>query len=494
MLNQAQLIAYVDRLPGGTFGALARLLDGPLQGVFGGVHVLPFFHPIDGADAGFDPIDHTQVDPRLGTWDDVAGLSAGRDVMADVIVNHVSKLSSRFIDYDRRGEDSPYAGLFLTYDRVFPQGARESDLLALHTPRDSPPFTRHRTARGNDVLLWTTFTSNQIDIDVGHPEGQRYLTDVLDRFHAAGIRVIRLDAAGYAVKKAGTSCFMIPETFAFIAAFTARARALGMEVLVEMHGHYQDQIDLARQVDRVYDFALPPLVLHTLYSRDARPLTRWLEVRPGNAVTVLDTHDGIGVEEVGATRGSRQRPGLLSAEAVDTLVETIHQRSRGESRRASGNAASNVDASQINCTFYDALGSDAEYLIARAIQCFVPGIPQIYYVGLLAGGNDLDLLRRTGVGRDINRHYYTADELTQALTSPVVGSLLRLLRLRNTHRAFGGSFRALPAPPDRLTLEWRDADDAARLDVDLARMTAAVTCAGAGRSGVVAWHSAVEAR
>jgi len=492
MLNQAQLIAYVDRLPGGTFRDLTRLLDGPLRGLFGGVHVLPFFHPIDGVDAGFDPIDHTEVDGRLGTWDDVAGLSAHTEVMADVIVNHVSRLSPRFSDFDQRGEDSPYAGLFLTFDRVFPGGARAPDLLALHTPRPSLPFTRHRTAAGADLLLWTTFTSDQIDIDVTHPEGQRYLADVLDRFQGAGIRAIRLDAAGYAIKKAGTSCFMIPETLAFIADFTAQAHARGMEVLVEMHGHYQDHLALANRVDWVYDFALPPLVLHTLYARDATALTRWLEIRPVNAVTVLDTHDGIGVEEVDAARGNRDLPGLLPREAIDTLIETIHRRSRGESLQASGHVAGNVDTSQINCTFRDALGGDAEHLVARAIQCFVPGIPQIYYVGLLAGRNDLGLLRRTGVGRDINRRYYTDDELATALSSPAVASLLGLLRLRNTHRAFGGDCEVIPAPADRLSLAWRQGEDSARLDVDLTGMRATVTCSGNGGADVIAWQSTME--
>ena len=94
---------------------------------------------------------------------------------------------------------------------------------------------------------------------------------MLARLHAAGIRAIRLDAVGYAIKKAGTSCFMIPETFAFIDDITAQAHGLGIEVLVEVHGHYRDQIEVARQVDWVYDFALPPLVLHTLYTRDAPP-------------------------------------------------------------------------------------------------------------------------------------------------------------------------------------------------------------------------------
>ena len=179
---------------------------------------------------------------------------------------------------------------------------------------------------------------------------------------------------------------MIPETFAFIAGLTAQAHALDMEVLVEVHGHFQNQLDVAHRVDWVYDFALPPLVLHTLYTRSAVALKHWLHIRPRNAITVLDTHDGIGVADVEAARGNDGLQGLLTPDEIDTLVKTIHQRSRGESRIASGSEASNVDASQINCTFYDALGRrDSEYLVARAIQCFVPGIPQVYYVGLLAG-------------------------------------------------------------------------------------------------------------
>ena len=496
MRNQAQLIAYVDRLPGGTFRDLRELLSGPFKGAFGGVHVLPFFHLIDGADAGFDPIDHMQVDRRLGTWDDVSALAAQTDVMADVIVNHMSSRSTQFEDYDQRGADSPYVGMFLTYSRVFRHGARETDLLALHTPRPSLPFTTYRTAHGDAVLLWTTFTSEQIDIDVHHPEGRRYLAEVLDRLHAAGIRVIRLDAVGYAVKKAGTSCFMIPETFDFIADLTAQAHALGIEVLVEVHGHYQDQIDVADRVDWVYDFALPPLVLHTLYARDATHLKRWLDIRPRNAVTVLDTHDGIDVSDVDADHQRRHAPGLLPPPNIAALVETIHVRNRGESGLASGSAANNVDSNQINCTFYDALGRrDAEYLIARAIQCCVPGIPQIYYVGLLAGGNDLDLLRRTGVGREINRHYYTEAELGRELQRPVVQALLALLQIRNTHPAFSGSFQVASSPADALVLEWTHGVEFARLDVNLADMSASLTCsaAGSGAAGTRAWETIAEA-
>src|ERR1044071_1859409 len=122
MKNQAHLIAYVDRLSGGSFRDLQTLLAGPLAGAFGGVHALPFFHPNDGADAGFDPIDHTQVDSRLGTWSDVASLARSTDLMADVIVNHVSRASPQFQDFLEHGEASRFAGMFLPYARVFPDG------------------------------------------------------------------------------------------------------------------------------------------------------------------------------------------------------------------------------------------------------------------------------------------------------------------------------------------------------------------------------------
>ena len=482
MKNQAQLIAYVDRLTGGTFHDLERLLAGPLRGAFGGVHVLPFFHPIDGADAGFDPIDHTVVDPRLGTWDDVRALARQTEVMADVIVNHVSSRSPQFEDYLRCGASSRSAGMFLTYSHVFPHGAREADLLALHRLRPDLPFTTYRTAQ-EEVVLWTTFTREQIDIDVDHAEGRRYLDSVLTHVHQAGIRAIRLDAVGFAVKKAGTSCFMIPETFAFISAFIARAHALDIEVLVETHAHYLEQIRIARQVDWVYDFALPPLVLHTLYRRDATQLTRWLDVRPRNAITVLDTHDGIGI---------RDAVDLLLPEELEALADTIHERSRHESREATGGAAHNVDVHQINCTFYDALGCrDEEYLIARALQCFIPGIPQVYYVGLLVGRNDMALLRRTGVGRDINRRYYAAGEVEQQLRRPVVQTLVSLLTLRNTHPAFGGAFAVASTAPDCLAMQWRNGGAWARLDVRLMGMSASVTCSRADNDprGEVAWSS-----
>lgn len=223
-------MTYVDRLSGGGFRELQALLDGPFAGLFGGMHLLPFFWPIDGSDAGFDPIGNTRPDPRLGSWDDVRELARDRDLMADLIVNHVSSLSPQFEDFRRNGDASPCADLFLTYNRVFPKGATESDLLQIYRLRQNLPFTGVRLEDGSERLLWTTFTSEQIDIDVRSSAGKAYLEQILSRFQAAGVRAIRLDAAGFAIKKPGTSCFMIPETYDFIAGLTSQAHTLGMEV------------------------------------------------------------------------------------------------------------------------------------------------------------------------------------------------------------------------------------------------------------------------
>jgi len=485
MKNQVQLITYVDRLGGGDIAALQRLLQGPLQGLFGGVHLLPFFHRIDGADAGFDPIDHTRVDDRLGHWDDVRRLSQQVEVMADVIVNHMSSESPQFLDWSARGSASPYDGLFLTCDRVFPKGASEADLLAIYRPRPGLPFTMATLANGQRRLLWTTFTGQQVDIDVGHPQGLAYLIGILQTLSGAGVRMVRLDAVGYAIKKAGDSCFMMPETFTFIDQFAAQAKALGIEVLVEIHAYYQRQIEIARRVDWVYDFALPPLVLHALCYGRSQALRDWIAVRPNNALTVLDTHDGIGIIDIGADASDRAgRPGLVPPDELDHLVEWMHDNSGGQSRQATGAAASNLDLYQVNCTFYDALGRDDEaYLCARAIQFFLPGVPQVYYVGLLAGENDMDLLARSGVGRDINRQHFSPTQIDAALARPVVQRLMALIRLRNTHPAFAGSFSVQPAGEHNLVLSWQQGPHWVRLDAQLDQRRCHVSASGWDAAG-----------
>lgn len=468
MKNKIQLITYVDRIGCKNIRDLKRLFRRNLEGLFGGIHILPFYYPIDGEDAGFDPINHGQIDPRLGEWEDLKSLSEEVDIMADLIVNHVSAQSIQFQDFLKKGKNSDYASLFLSFDSVFPDGATEADILAIYRPRPSLPFTMFKLQDGSSKLMWTTFTSNQIDIDVNSKKGIEYLEGILDTFQKGGIKMIRLDAAGYAIKKQGTSCFMIEETFAFIDGLAQKANARGIEVLVEIHSYYKTQIEIAKRVDYVYDFALPVLVLDTLFNKNASSLKKWLAVSPRNAITVLDTHDGIGIVDVAAENG---QAGLIEDCSLDKIVDQIHQNSKGNSLKATGVAASNLDLYQVNCTYFDALGRDEKaYLMARAIQFFVPGIPQIYYVGLFAGENDMDLLAKTNIGRNINRHYYTETEINVQMERSIIKALKQLMRFRNSHPAFNGTFQLQETPAHLLHFKWDNNQNIAELFINLAAM------------------------
>jgi len=481
-----QLITYIDRLAG-TVTGVREMLDTSLSGMFGGIHLLPYFTPFDGVDAGFDPRDHTRIDPRLGTWDDVRALSARGAVMSDVIVNHVSADSDAFQDVRRRGDASPHAPMFLTLDAVFPDGAREEDLARIYRPRPGLPFTVMELG-GRKRLVWTTFTPEQVDIDLRTDQAWDYLTSVIDALAGAGVTMLRLDAVGYTGKEAGTDCFMTASTDRYTKRILEMAHARGLRVLLEVHGHFTQQIEIARSVDYVYDFALPPLVLHALHAHDLGPLAQWLTVRPANTITVLDTHDGIGIVDVGESDLKPGIPGLLAPAQIDALVEAIHDASGGTSRLATGAAASNLDLYQVNCTYYDAVGADDRaYLLARLLQLMVPGIPQIYYVGLFAGRNDLELLRATGVGRDVNRHHYTAAEIAAELERPVVRALGELLRLRAEHPAFDGVFAADLGDTSG-ALRWTHGENRVELLFDVAARDFTLTATDEGavrRWGVV---------
>jgi len=472
MKNNVQLITYVDRLTGSNINELNNILNDQLSNLFSGVHLLPFYYPIDGSDAGFDPIDHAQVDSRLGSWDDVKSLGEGFDVMADLIVNHMSAQSPEFQDVLAKGKDSQYWDLFLTKDSVFPDGLSKENQAKIYRPRPGSCFTEFALPNGESADFWTTFTDNQIDIDVASPGGQDYLDRILTEFSQSNIKIIRLDAAGYAIKKAGTSCFMLDDTFDFINDLSERANKVGIDTLVEIHSYYQTQIEIAKRVGKVYDFALPPLILHSIFNKDFSALTNWLTISPRNCITVLDTHDGIGIIDVGPMDG---KAGLLTNDEIDALVEKIHVKSAGESKLATGAAASNVDLYQVNCTYYDALGkNDFDYLLARALQFFAPGTPQVYYAGLLAETNDMELLANTQVGRDINRPHLNKERIEAALQKPITKALTQLITIRNSSNAFNGEF-TLSFEHNELNMNWNNDDNSAQLSVNLVDNTAVIT-------------------
>lgn len=466
MKNKVQLITYADRITGQGINALNNLLTGPLKSAFGGVHLLPFYNPIDGSDAGFDPIDHSAVDGRIGTWQDIQQLGAGYDLMADLIVNHVSAQSFQFQDVLKQGEDSAYWDLFLTKDDVFPNGMSDAEQAAIYRPRPGSCFTPITCGNGKTYDFWTTFTDNQIDINVKSTAGIEYLDNVLTKFSENNVNIIRLDAAGYAIKEAGTNCFMLDQTFDYLDKLSAQANELGMETIAEIHSHYETQVEVAKRVNMVYDFALPPLILHSLFTNNSDALVLWLKISPRNCLTVLDTHDGIGIIDAGPMGN---KAGLLNAAQIDNLVETIHANSNNQSRQATGAAASNVDLYQVNCTYYNALGaSDFDYLVARAIQFFAPGVPQVYYGGLFACENDMELLAKSNVGRDINRPYLDADIISKSLAKPVVKALLQLIAIRNTHGAFDGEF-AVEGSGNSCSLKWFKGELAIELKVNFER-------------------------
>ncbi|MEN8827893.1 MAG: sucrose phosphorylase [Flavobacteriales bacterium] len=468
MKNNIQLISYIDRFGKGTIPDFHSFLKKQFQPYIKGIHLLPFFSPIDGADAGYDPINHTEVDPRLGSWADVNNLSKDFDLTVDLIVNHISDKSKEFKSVQEFGSKSPYFDLFLTKNKVFPNGTTDQEIQKIFRPRPTSPFTLRKLDNGENHEFWTTFSENQIDIDIQSSLGKNYINSIVQTFSKSGVKMIRLDAIGFCIKKPGTSCFMLEETLNYISELTGTINSYGIKALAEIHTHYETQIEIAKRVDFIYDFALPPLILYTLYSKNAIRLKQWLAISPRNCITVLDTHDGIGVADVASLD---DKPGMLSDSEIDELVEKIHINSNNTSKKATGNAASNLDIYQVNCSFYDALGkNDNLYLIARAIQFFCPGIPQVYYGGLLAAENDMDLLENTKVGRDINRPYFDFDQIEQMTSKKVVQSLLSLIQLRNSHPSFNGKFYMMKGEEGHLNMRWRKDKQWSEIDIDLITM------------------------
>ena len=457
----SSILVYAERV-GGNLGEIEKLLHGPLSD-FDGIHVLPFFHPYDGDDAGFDPIDHKIVDPRLGTWADFKRISETHELTADLIVNHASNLSPEFLDWQAKGTASDYDGLFLTFDVVFPNGATEEGITSFYRPRPGMPFTAYEVD-GKRRLVWTTFMPSQVDIDIKHPQGQAYLRSVLDALASGGVKVVRLDAVGYAVKTPGTDSFMTAETLKFVEEITELIHSYGMRVLVEVHAHYTQQLDIAPLVDLIYDFQTAPLLLHSYFTGSVDRLDKWFAIRPNNCLNVLDTHDGYGVIDGGPIG---ERPGLITQDEMANIFRVAEKNTHGHSAIASVIPQWFSLPHQINATLPNIVANDTAYVGMRAVQFFLPGEPQVYYVGLFNGMDDQELFRQTGQGRDVNRHNYTPAEISAALQQPVTQAIIALARVRKA-KAFGGSFDWQVTGDSSIMLEWTNGSDTASLEINTA--------------------------
>lgn len=471
MKNGVHLITYADSL-GRNITELHSFLKNHLADALVGVHLLPFFP--SSADRGFAPITYRKVEPAFGTWQDVEALGADFELTVDFMVNHVSALSEWFQDWKEKGSSSEWEDLFIPVDRLYPDGVPAEDRDRIYTRKPRDPWIPVSFDDGSVRNTWCTFSEEQIDINAFSEVGRRWMEDEIGSICAhPGIATLRLDAAGYVTKKPGTRFFFEePEITELFDRCRTVADANAVTLLPEVHEHHSYQRMLSGWDMPVYDFALPMLLLFASFFENAEPLASWLSDRPNNCVTTLDTHDGIGVVDVAD---------LMSQEQIDATVDALYKKGSSVNRRYSSSSYGNLDIYQINCTYFSALGEDDEaYLCSRAVQFFAPGIPQVYYVGMLAGANDINLVERTRQGRDINRHGYSIEEAVGELDRPVVRRLLKLMSFRNTCPVFDSETAEIETGKDGRVLEIRrcHGEDTAVLKVDFHRKTAEITTKG----------------
>lgn len=439
--NEIMLITYADSM-GRNLNELDCILQKHFDGAIGGLHILPFFP--SSADRGFAPIRYDMVDPQFGDWSGIERLAEHYYLMFDFMINHISRQSPYFKDFAEKKDASPYGEMFIRYKDFWPGGApTKEDIDRIYKRRPRAPYYELTFADGTAEKVWCTFSDEQIDLNVRSAFTKQYIKETLQSLAAHKAGIIRLDAFAFAVKKLYSSCFFVePEIWGLLE--EVQEMLDEQIILPEIHEHYSIQQKLAEKGYWVYDFALPMLVLYTLYMNDAGPLKNWLKICPRKQFTTLDTHDGIGVVDV---------KDLLSDEQVEKTQNSLFEKGAKVKRIYNSEQYNNLDIYQINCTYYSALGNnDDAYLLARALQFFAPGVPQVYYVGLLAGENDIELMERTKQGRDINRHYYTPVEIDRNMERPVLQKLRALMRFRNSHPSFGGDCIISDTPDDKIEI------------------------------------------
>ena len=425
--NKTMLITYADSL-GNNLNDLSEVMEQHFKGAIGGIHILPIF-PSTG-DRGFSPTRYDEIDPKFGTWKDFEKLGEKYYLMLDFMINHISKHSKYYQDFQKNGENSKYKDLFLDWNKFWPKGRpTKADIDQIYKRKDKAPYQEITFADGSKSKLWNTFGDEQIDLDVRTKVTQEFIKDSVRTLAKHKASLIRLDAFAYAIKKLDTNDFFVePEIWELLDQVKNDLKGTDAKILPEIHEHYTMPMKVAKHGYYIYDFALPMVLLYSLYSGKSDRLAAWLRKCPMKQFTTLDTHDGIGVVDA---------KDVLTDDELKYTTNELYKVGANVSRKYSSAEYHNLDIYQINTTYYSALGNDdKKYFLARLLQVFAPGIPQIYYVGLLAGKNDLKLLEETKEGRNINRHYYSKEEIAKEVKRPVVQSLIKLLRFRNEEAAF----------------------------------------------------------
>ena len=323
----------------------------------------------------------------------------------------------------------------------------------------------------------------QMDVNAESPLVWDFYKETLEKLSGYGCRLLRLDAFAYLHKEIGrTNFFNAPGTWDYLERIRAIADQNKMAILPEIHAEYGAHLhdQLAEAGHAIYDFFFPGLVLHTLEESDCRALRSWVEeilAKGYRTVHMLGCHDGIPVLDLnGKEIDGHYQPGLLSAEQIDAVMDCVLQRG-GRLKNIYDADGNKLSYYQINATFYSALGEDdSKMLMARALQVFMPGIPQVWYLDLFVGKNDYAAADRAGSGghKEINRTNLSVEAVEHSLSLPVVQMQLSLLRLRNTHEAFDGDLTWHPSGTHQIHLEWKNGTHFAKMNADLKRLAVTI--------------------
>lgn len=495
------LNAYPDSL-GGTLGdAVDFLKNQQVKGVFSSFYILPSMFHTD-LDRGFSVIDYG-INGEIAQKEDLEALQQMHvDLKLDFILNHLSVQSPQFQDLLEKGEASEYRDFFIDWNKFW-TGCGDLNEEGVLVPRQEYikdmffrkpglPVLVVEFADGSKKPYWNTFYQQvdvdengkkhylgQMDLNIKSPLVLDFYKQTLAALAGYGAKIVRLDAFAYAPKEVGSKNFLNdPGTWEFLQQITDMAKPYGVALLPEIHASYEEGTyrTIAEKGYMVYDFFLPGLVLDAFEQQSGEKLASWAnEILEKNMRTVnmLGCHDGIPLLDL---------KGLLSEERIQGLIDTLVKRG-GFVKDLHG--AKNVYY-QVNATYYSALGEDdRRMLLARAIQLFMPGKPQVWYLDLFAGKNDYAAMERAGAGghKEINRTNLSKEDMAAGLEKPVVQKQLELLKMRATYPVFGPNAQiAVTWAGSKLSFTWENAGQKALLDADFSNdaFTISITDAVSG--------------
>ncbi|MHC1782073.1 MAG: alpha-amylase family glycosyl hydrolase [Anaerolineaceae bacterium] len=411
-----------------------------LKDCINSIHILPFY-PYS-SDDGFSVLDYHEVDPNLGSWEEVHQIGRQFHLMFDMVINHISAGSSWFKGF--LAGEKPYRDFFIT-------PPAEADLRAVIRPRTSPLLTSFQTSEG-EQLVWTTFSADQVDLNFQNPRVMLAAVDVVLDYAAHGAGYFRLDAIAFLWKEFGSECLNLPQTHLLIQIIrrVLDLSAPHIRLITETNIPHRQNIsyfgDGRNEAQMVYNFALPPLVLHALISRQVDKLRDWAATlaTPSDRTfffNFLASHDGIGINPA---------RGILSDEEITELVETVKHRGGLVSYKTMPDGSSLPY--ELNINYFDAL-SDPEsgealetqvkrFLVSQAVLLAFKGVPAIYVHSLLGSRGWLEGPARTGQNRTINRQKFEVSQLEADLENPaslrsqVFNGYEKMLKARRSQVAF----------------------------------------------------------